>query len=198
MIVAGIHGNEQIPVKYLKSRGIPFILGNPRAIKLNKRFIDNDLNSSFNTVGFGYEYKRAAKLLTKIDSPVLDLHTFSCKSKPFAVITSLDYLDMAKTMGVRHVVYMNMNIKGGHSLIDQVGGVSVEVGHHKAEESVEQLEKTIECFMKGIVTKVKVYEVYQKIYQKRKYVNFRKYSDFYPVLAGEKAYKFVGLKARLM
>lgn len=64
------------------------------------------------------------------------------------------------------------------------------------------LEKTIECFMKGIVTKVKVYEVYQKIYQKiyqkRKYVNFRKYGDFYPVLAGEKAYKFLGLKARLM
>jgi len=198
MLVAGLHGNEQVPIRYLTDNKIDFVLGNPMAFKANKRFIDNDLNASFGLNKKGYEYRRAKRLLDVVKSPVIDFHTFSCDSEPFAVIVSLKMLPMASRLGVKHVLYMNMNIKKGHSLIDHVDGVSVEVGHHDNPNCYHQIKKTLLAYRTGLVFKPKVYEVYGKIKRKGKYTNFKKYGDFYPVLAGEKAYNFPGLKAKLM
>lgn len=198
MLVAGIHGNERIPVKYLTMNKIPFVLGNPMAIKKNIRFIDQDLNASFGMRGDGYEIKRAGQLLASLDGPILDFHTFSCESDPFAVIVDLKMLPTACKLGVKHVVYMNMNIKGGHSLIDYVDGVSVEVGRHDDNNAYKQMDRLFRAYNSGLVFNPKVYEVYDKIEKKGNYKNFEKYKDFYPVLAGEKAYNFPGLKARLM
>ena len=198
MIVAGIHGNEQVPVKYLKDNEIPFVLGNPKAYSQNKRCVDCDLNSSFGVSGTKYEVRRSQRLRKILKAPVIDFHTFSCKSEPFAVIVDLKMLPMACKTGVKHVVYMNMNIKKGHALINYFDGVSVEVGHHDSGQAFYQMKKTLTAYNSGLVSKPKVYEVYDILHKKGKYVNFKKHGNFYPVLAGEKAYKFPGLKARLM
>jgi hypothetical protein len=145
-------------------------------------------------------------LLKKIsrDRLVVDFHTFSADSKPFVVIVDLKMLKFAKTLGLKNIVYMNHNIKKSHSLIDFRDGVSLELGNHNDPKSFERTLKLVKRVGDNTKSKIKnvVYEVYGIIEKKAKYNNFQLYKskkeNFYPILAGEKAYDFCGLKAKLL
>ena len=204
--ITAIHGGEYMPVLALASFGIDQIVANPNALKAGKRFVEKDLNASFASAGKTYEEKRARQILRQIekDKLVIDLHTFSAKSEPFIVIVNLKMLDFAKKIGFKHIVFMNHNIKKGHSLIDARDGVSVELGNHDDPKTFEEALKLTKRIKNKKPSKIKyrVYEVYGIIENKRKYENFKLYKSkdesFYPVLAGEKAYYFYGLKARIL
>jgi len=201
--VTAVHGNETMPTLALASEGIEQIVGNPAAVAKGVRFIEKDLNASFGAGGNTIEEKRATELDSILDKKrlVIDMHTFSCVSEPFAIVVDLDMIPLASSLGVKHVVYMKHNIKGGHSLINYRQGVSIEVGGHKDSESFEMTKKVLKKLMKDGIKpdKVKLYEVFGRIEEKGEYTNFEEKNGFIPVLYGERAYDsagFYGLKAR--
>ena len=98
LIVSGTHGNELNPVWAVKkfrnlintspqSKSLEFILGNPKALEKGLRYIDVDLNRSFNVLKTAsnqnfYEVNRSEYLISEygIQGPkscpiVIDLHT---------------------------------------------------------------------------------------------------------------------------
>lgn len=201
--VTALHGNERLPVLALASIAQKQIIANTKALSKNVRFVEKDLNASFGTGGNTYEEKRAEELLTLIDKKrfVIDLHTFSGVGDPFVIIVDLKMLSFAKRLGFKHVVFMKHNIKGGHALINFRNGVSIEMGNHndpKVFQRVIRLVNNLKEKRKAF-KRPKIYEVFDKITKPGNYVNFQKYkNDFIPVLSGENAYDFYGLKARII
>lgn len=203
IFVTGLHGNERLPVLALAAIGQKQIVANPDAVAKNVRFVEKDMNASFGNGGETYEEKRARAILKIIDKEglVIDLHTFSMKSKPFVIIVDLQMLNFAKSLGFENVVYMKFNIKSGHALINHRNGVSVELGSHTDPKSFERAIELVGEIKKknNRVLKTKIYEVYAKIDRSGKYINFREHKDgFIPILAGGKSYDFFGLKARII
>ena len=201
IFVAGLHGNECIPVFALAETGIAPIIGNPKALSDGKRFLDSDLNSSFGLKGKGYEIKRAKEILNLIpkNSKVIDLHTFSAKSEPFVVIVDKKMVKLACQTGLKHIVLMDYNIKKGNALINYRDGISIEVGHHQDYRSFTTTMEIVNNLRVGKVKTngVSLYSVFGIIRKKGKYINFKQHKDgFVPVLAREKAYNFYGLKAK--
>lgn len=202
--VAAVHGNEPLPHKALKNIGEKYVVGNPLALLFNRRYIQRDLNASFGTIGLAYEQFRAPEVLRQLNKNdlVVDFHTFSCVSAPFAVVVDLAMVPLAASLGVKHVAYMNFNIKKGHALINFRDGVSVEVGGHRDTGSYDLAQAIVARFKTdGIKPKpVKIFEVFGRIEKPGDYTNFVESSDgFVPVLYGEQAYikqGFYGLKAR--
>lgn len=201
--VTGLHGNERMPVLALASIGQNQIVANPQALAKNIRFIEKDMNLSFGTSGKTYEEKRANEVLGLINknSLVIDLHTFSTQSEPFVIIVDLKILDFAKRLGFKNIVFMKHNIKGGHALINYRNGISIEMGNHNDQRSFKRVVELIIRLKnkKNSVLKTNLYEVFGMIDKPGEYVNFKKHKDgFVPVLAGENAYDFYGLKARII
>ena len=201
--VTAVHGNEIMPTLALASIGEAQIVANPRALAMGVRFTEHDLNAAFATGGESYEEKRARELdqLLEREKLVVDFHSFSIESAPFAIVVDLEMLPLASSLGVEHVVYMKHNIKGGHALIDHHRGVSVEVGRHDDPKSFDKTLQIVKKLKKAVANpgKVKVYEVYGRIEERGNYVNFEEKNGVIPVLYGERAYDslgFYGLAAR--
>ena len=199
-IVAGLHGNEKKPVEALTRRRVEFVVGNPEALKKGSRFVDQDLNRSFDMDGSLYEIGRAKELLGELDGRiVVDLHTFTAPSPAFSIITDLRMLKHAKVVGLERVVYMKFSNKSGHALIENVDGVSVELGQHKDKLVSERVGAILDNLERGVGRPVQLFEVYDIIKEPSNYVNFELHEKgFYPVLSGENAYDFIGLKAKLI
>jgi len=201
--VTAVHGNEIMPTLALVSIGIDQIVANPRALSRGVRLTEADLNASFGTGGDSYEEKRARELMKILNKKklIVDFHTFSCASEPFAIIVDMAMLPLAASLGVKRVVYMKHNIKGGHALINHRLGVSVEVGEHSNITSFDTTLKIVGRLQKSGIKpgKVKIYEVYGRIEEQGEYKNFVERDGFIPVLYGERAYpdqEFYGLKVR--
>src|SRR5690348_10589589 len=98
--ITALHGNEYMPVLALASQNIPQIVANPKALSLNQRFIDMDMNKAFNLEGSSYEQKMAAKVLAQLSPKdlVIDFHSTTAKTDPFAIITDLKMVDFAATL----------------------------------------------------------------------------------------------------
>lgn len=200
-LVTALHGNEYMPTLAIADLGLPQIVGNPRALAEGKRCIDADLNGVFGLKGDGYEHARAKELLKLIttDTPVVDFHSFSPESEPFAIYVDEAMLPLAKKLGVKNIVYMKLNYKQGKALLHMRPGVSVEVGKYTAPESYRLTQQIVANLQADVVPKMrhKIYEVYDIITKPGEYQNFRRHKEgFYPVLAGQQSYDFYGLKAR--
>lgn len=199
--VAGIHGNEIMPVIALTSLQKKFIVGNQKALVENKRFVDHDLNKSFGCNGKGYEFARARQLLLEIppNSVIVDFHTFPGESEPFAIVVDPKMIPLAIKTGLKRIVYMKFNIKEGHALINHRSGISVEVGNHTDFQSVKTTIKIYKNFYKKPkkIKRVKIFTVFDVISKPGNYKNFSLHAEgFYPVLARGNSYKFIGLKAK--
>lgn len=86
--ITAVHGNEYIPTLVLASMGVEQVVTNPVALAKGVRYTEKDLNASFGTGGKTYEEERARELMEQLDTraSVIDFHTFSCKSDPFAEV----------------------------------------------------------------------------------------------------------------
>ena len=203
--VTALHGNEPKPVLGLEAMGVGQVVANPLALSRGVRFIEKDMNASFGTTGSTYEEIRAREVLVELaekgEKVVIDMHTFSCDSPPFAIVVDEQLIPLASSLGIAHVVYMKHNIKGGHALINHAMGVSVEVGRHDDPESLLRAQELVRRLENGILmpNEANIYEVYGRITEKGEFHNFEHSSEFVPVLYGEKAYfdqGFYGLKAK--
>ena len=196
-----IHGNEPIPVFSLASIGVNQLICNYQALSQNQRYLKKDMNQSFGTRGNTLEELRAKEILKLIPKSeiVVDLHTMSAKSEPFAIVVDLKMVPLAATTGLKHIVYMSHNIKSGHSLIDHRNGISIEVGNHLDQQSFETTKNIYNNIKNKIKGSFTLYEVYGVINKNGKYQNFKMHSSgFIPVLAGETAYNILGLKAKII
>lgn len=198
--IAGLHGDESAPLFALTSQHISVIAGNPKALLSHKRFIDSDLNASFGLEKRNYEFKRAKELLKLIPqkSYVVDFHTTTAKTEPFVIIVDQSMIRLAQMTGLKYIVIMKHNIKKGHALINYRKGISIETGNHGIEDSMTiTLSIVHNISNRKIRNDVRLFEVFDKITKFGKYSNFKYHQDgFFPVLAGEKAYPFFGLKAK--
>lgn len=141
-IIGALHGNEGVGVEVIKNltsflrRRAVGIIANTKALKKNVRFIDQDLNRSFPGRSDGnYEERLAKRLLKRVKDLdyVLDLHSFSCKSPPFAILTkkTKEHLRLVRASGVKKVIFMSPKLASGKALIDHCRcGVSIETGRH--------------------------------------------------------------------
>jgi Ser/Thr protein kinase RdoA (MazF antagonist) len=201
--VAGLHGNERLPVQALIDSGIDFILGNPLAYERNVRFVDEDLNASFKKTGDSYEVRRAAEILNTIpaDSLVIDFHTTTATTEPFVILADPAMEDFARSLGISNIVLMKHSIKEGHALINHAPGVSVELGKHDDVSAGYDLVMSIVKNV-GEMPRVEhnLFEVYDVLREDGEYKNFIEHADgFVPILYGEEAYRnsgIFGLKAR--
>jgi succinylglutamate desuccinylase len=101
IVFGGTHGNEPVGIKAMQALSGKFLheyetkLANPGAYKIQKRFVDSDLNRSFGEKGesLGYEKTRSLELTKEIKGKfdfMLDLHTTTSNMGLTIIITRLD------------------------------------------------------------------------------------------------------------
>ena len=81
LVIGGMHGNEMLGIDLVKSlqenplENIDSVLANEEAIKINKRFVEQDLNRSFPGVKSSdiYEQQRPIELLKCARNMILRL-----------------------------------------------------------------------------------------------------------------------------
>ena len=112
VIVGGTHGNEWTGIQvvrhyqtYLKEKfpalTLEFILANPEAHTLNRRFKDEDLNRAFEFVDENrnsYENNRAREIKNQISSSpclVLDLHTTTSNMGNTVIVSHYNSLNLS-------------------------------------------------------------------------------------------------------
>lgn len=138
LFVVGIHGDEKTPVEVIASfkPRINYLVANKPALRKDRRFLEKDLNRVFPGAKCGFlEEILARKILTQIKNKkpdaVIDLHSSTCYTPPFAIITqkSPKHIVLAKNTGISKIVFMSQKIASGRSLIDHVNlGISIEAG----------------------------------------------------------------------
>lgn len=171
IILAGVHGDEKCGVKafkkilpnlHIEKGQVFFMYGNPKAIKMNKRFIEVNLNRMFKNEDLlskkdkrSYEYKRAQflkKYLRQADV-LLDLHESSnIKSEVFAICEK-NAKEIASYLPVTSVASGFDHIQPGGTdyYMNRIGkiGICVECGYLGNLKSAMVAEQVIRCFLKA-------------------------------------------------
>jgi len=176
------HGNERVGAKIIEQLKkllpkeeifgeIYLIIGNPKALKKNVRFIDFDLNRLFGNdfkklsaksyYSLSIEQKRAlelAPILAKADY-LLDIHSTIKKSIPFVYIkNSSKHIKLAKIFGTKFIVSSlpSCKAKSLHSsadnFVDRNGsiGITYETGWHKDESGSADVMTKVKQFLNFI------------------------------------------------
>lgn len=162
LVIGCIHGNERFGydlIKHIKSdpelrAKVDTVIGSPRALHLNRRCIDQDLNRSFGKHAKGYEQNRSEflkKLMLRYDY-VLDIHNTNTSVLNASIVTTLG--DKTKLLIGSHPSCKVIVIEepfAGVSLIGYKGdgAVSFEYNREYAREhGIDEMVATI----KGILT----------------------------------------------
>ena len=214
LIVGAQHGNERLgprlkrylaryPEKYLT---VDYLCGNPRAFRANVRFIETDLNRSYDAVDGGarsYEEKRAQRILRSIRQGrydyVLDVHTTQTDVDRFFLATSTNRTvsDVVAASTIPRLVIMPPQI-ADCSLIGQAPrAISIEYNRDLARtrralmEVVALLDNLLEG--KRLNLSREIFYVREKISMRIELrsgtPNFRlTRHGFYPVLVGPNTY----------
>lgn len=216
IILVGVHGDERCGVEALErvlpsleiERGAVFFgYGNPRAIEVNKRSIDANLNRMFKgdeqltqEERQSYEYQRAQFLKNYLSKAnvLLDIHASSTQdSKPFIICESnaekivkylpikliVSGLDKVEPGGTDY--YMNSNGKIG---------ICLECGYTKDPQATVVAKESILAFLRACghisgdlkSTKqsyVRMYDLYKT--KSKNFTLSSPFSDFEEVLKGQ-------------
>jgi len=146
---------------------VEFLVGNPKALECNQRFLKRNLNRLFeveklcNDVeaeieGYQYELQRARIVAESIreSNVILDIHSCSSDSPPFALPSSIDVSEeLAASLPVKYVIESLVhNTAGGGTTLDfalskQIPGVCVECGKHDHPDAVARAVAVISKFL---------------------------------------------------
>lgn len=170
LFTVGVHGDEQLPVKVVKSKlkKDEYLICNKKALQNNIRFIKSDLNRSFPGKSNGvFEEKLPIKLLPHIkDNFVIDIHTARCKTDPFIILTkvSSEHFCLIKKTGLSKIVIMSQKFGAGKSLIDFAKvGISIESGSEKSRRTIKIISQIIDSIKnnkKYYHQKLEIYKVF--------------------------------------
>lgn len=162
LVVIATHGDEafSLPiVKKIKKKfpnEFDYIIGNPRALKENRRFIDVDLNR----VAPGkeksplYEEKRAREIIkeSKNYSFVLDIHGTISSSDIFTIVTNptVENLFLAYSLPIRKIVIWGSKNNGRNTgplsrFVDC--GVGIECGPKDSIKIKKEIGKILNAFV---------------------------------------------------
>lgn len=174
LVLGGTHGNEELGIKLIELlknkpiKDVEAMIANPRAVELNKRFAESDLNRSFGSQYPGtYETKRAIKLsnITKNFDLVIDLHNtqtpdnnccfigVGCDSKLFGV---------AKKLGFKRCVEATYDCINKYCLNTISIEISVNDKLDNAEYWYQQIEKLIK-YNRVPTNKLNVYRFKRRV-----------------------------------
>ena len=222
LLVGSQHGNELLGVRLYEyfcanypdvAKHVDYICANPLAFAENKRFIESDLNRSFNGKSTTYEERRAQELLTIIHSDdynyIIDVHTSTSKELPFFISPSLNSTRkamLASAETINTIVIMPDDI-ASHSLMGQFeNAVSIEINEAEATttSTLEVLCRYLNALLRGESYRVKRDIFYtlnllreSDITPGEEVKNYHKLqSGYYPILYGETNYQgYIGFKA---
>jgi len=181
LVTVCIHGDEVcglVAVNQLLQEGffkhgfdnknvrVTILLGNPRAVMENRRFIDVNLNRMFTPqycdqqgaphVHDPYERSRLEEIIPemhKCDS-YLDIHSTSAPTIPFAIVPpGAKSETLAKKFPVKFILHNVMKVISGTSIdyVKQLNkpAICVECGQHRSEEAIRVAKETIRAFVTG-------------------------------------------------
>jgi hypothetical protein len=136
LAVTNTHGDEVNPkIPY----GMGHIIGNYEAKKLGKRFIESDLNRSFNGKSDTYEEKRAQDILKVIKDYdiVIDVHSTITGDVDACIVVndSLRLRRVASFLGAKNYIIMPQM---KHALISHCNGIALELGGPNETERYER------------------------------------------------------------
>lgn len=224
LLLASQHGDEYLGEKlfaYVRKyrpellEHIEYLLANPRARKKQIRYIESDLNRSYNGKTETVEEKRAMRILNHIEQGnydlVLDMHTTSCKQPPSIILASINPKNerFVRASSIEHVVIMEPQV-----VSTALNGVcpqslSIEVNHKISDELLANLCDDLQRYVDN-----ERYSDDKYVYKARllardeltdaEIKNLRNFElherGFYPILVGEKSYHkqgyaYMGFKA---
>jgi succinylglutamate desuccinylase len=225
LILGSQHGNELLGealhayVQKQRPELLPYITylpGNIRARQLSVRYIESDLNRSYNGRRTTYEERRAGRILAHIKRHafdlVLDMHTTTCEQPPCLIVASPSgaITPFLRACSIDKVVHMKHDIVKTSLIGVCPEAVSIEVNRHAlTRDLLLELSDDLQRYIDGDTTYAEktVYEIGDLLKKTElseeeasKLQNFQKSSHgFYPVLVGENSYKkqtaYLGFKA---
>ncbi len=224
LIIGATHGNELLGVKLygrlLRQQSpllehIDFVVGNPRALAAKQRYIDCDLNRSYQSSGSEYEVQRAGEIkrhiaLTKPDL-VLDMHTTTCAQPNCLIVPNVNGEMKRRLLRASHITHVLQVQPLGDiaTLGDDVVGYEVP-NRHINNQLLDDISADLQRFIDnvgGFETK-QLFVMSDKIYKKdvtlqqiATFVNFTLNDSlgFVPIMTGESSYKrqtnYLGFKS---
>lgn len=215
LLLASQHGNELLGeqlyrhLQLLYPEYLPqvdFLIANPLARDQGIRYVETDLNRSYNKPTISYEEKQATKILQYIRKTkpgvVLDLHTTTCDQPSCFIIATISNENMSylRASNISRIVMMNGNIVKNSLIGNCTKAISIEVSIKRINTNLlDNLSKDIINFLgdKGSHNTKQLFEVNDHLLKSeidaddlRELQNFKKSKfGFYPILVGEQAYK---------
>ncbi|MDD5566812.1 MAG: succinylglutamate desuccinylase/aspartoacylase family protein [Patescibacteria group bacterium] len=160
LFIVATHGDEGFSVEVLKKldqtvteKNYDWIIANEEALKINKRFIDCDLNrvAPGNIKSNKYEERRAAEILaiSRKYKYVIDLHGTSANTGIFTIITAptLENLQLAAILPIkRNVIWQNNRTYGPITKYVKCG-VEIECGPKNSSKNINSLYWFLKNFL---------------------------------------------------
>ena len=156
VIVGSQHGNEPLGsevVAMLNERaseypGVTGIVGNPKALALNKRYTETNLNQAYHGGSDSYEARRAQEILqlTQDHRYLFDIHSTTSRIEPTLIIADFSEETRAiiNVLPFTRIVYFDTQLSR-HSLIgSRTGSITFEM--NTAEAAVRR-DEMIEIFL---------------------------------------------------
>ena len=160
LFIAAIHGNERLGVEVTEQlkttqqkNGLNVMIGNPKALRKNQRFIDADLNRVFPGKKNGnYEEQRAQKIIEKSKSFdwVVDLHGSASATGIFIIITkfTLANLFLALRFNIKKIVIWPGVPETIGSLSSYMpAGIEIESGYRDDPVVKKELRNKLKKFL---------------------------------------------------
>lgn len=212
LVTATIHGNETFGLKVLgvlneRQSSIKTIVAHPEAVAKRVRFIESDLNRSFNSKSSTLEERLAKSIMKRVDrlkpGIVVDIHTSVSDCGAVGIVTkySTENHILAEMCGMKCLVIMPPS----DAFIEQfkVPAIALEFGSNLRSDKLARTiaDKIANISQYGIDSAhpgIPVYEmcsVIDKKYSGLREVKNLKYDKKlkgYPFLAGPDTYKDIG------
>ena len=223
LMIGATHGNELLGIRLyqylLRKRSsilehVDFIVGNPRAYRARKRYVNCDLNRSYGQMGSEYEKQRAAEIQSYIATVhpdiVLDMHTTVCHQPPCLIVNQNENSNVRRLLKASHITTI-LQVKSMNDIASTTpNAVGYEVPNSDITVALlEAIEKDLQRFVDGLsgTPRKQLYVMTDKIYkrevtdeQAESFVNFRMHSlGFVPIMTGNNSYKkqtdYLGFKS---
>lgn len=225
LLLGSQHGNEllgELLYAHIKANApdllshVTFKIANPKAHAAKKRYIDSDMNRSYDSALSTYESAQAARILSYIEEYdfdlILDLHTTVCDEPPCFIVKDIydENRNFLTSSSIDRIVLMQAPIVRT-SLIGVIKkAVCIEVANEMITESLlDALCSDLRHFIDSSYTfkQKRLYPVDELILKTSvnnedaaRFENFKMSAlGFIPILVGENSYKknteYLGFKA---
>ncbi len=210
LFLAATHGDESIGIEVLKDLGksadFDWLIANEKALELNQRFVDCDLNRAGpgNSRSEKHEERRAAEIIkqAKNYNSIIDLHGSKVDTGLFIILTKLSFNDLmlALQFNIKNIViWLPSTTRDFGPLVEFIEpAIEIEAGPKNDPGVARELKKIIKEFCGNYsrpITKENlagknIYFVngkLEKCDRQLKDFELTKIDDeeFYPLLAGE-------------